>query len=701
MKKLLSVIAAAAVLIGSTIAYASASEPFDESAVEVYANTIDVDDQAALLRYYELEDGTLRVNAPQYSYQCDILTNVVIPAEKDGKKVTEIGRFDYCRNLISVIIPDGVTSIGQQAFYFCTSLTSVIIPDSVTSIGSSAFSGCKSLASITIPDGITSIGNNTFCWCSSLTSVTIPDSVTTIGNDAFSNCTSLTSITIPDGVTDIGRYAFLDCSGLKSVNVAVENSVYFSSDGVLYEKRTYNRGFDWLVLVWYPQGKEEISYTIPKSVENIAERALSNCPKLENIYVDPNNIFYESNGGVLFSRGGEELVKYPAGRKQTHYTIPDGVLDMSSRAFEGCVNLVSVTMPERIISADFTRCTSLETINLPSSLNYMYFYDCPRLSSEIIIPENITEFSFRGCRSLTSVIIPDNITEINSEAFRDCESLMSLKMSKNVTKIGIDAFWNCKNLPSIKIPSSVTDIAYGAFGCCTNLKSISIPKGLSSIDYSVFQGCSDLESIQIPNSVEKIKMCAFMGCKNLKDVYYTGTEEQWKNIPIEWANDDLTTASIHFSSAENSPVEIDIPKPADGAPETANMQVLIKQGNNIIDTLPINDDGTLDLSGVPDGEYTFTFSADHCAPRSYTVSVSSGTVTGLEDGVELNLYGDINGDGIVDIKDVAAANKYFKTGSGLSGYMLSVSDVNGDNIIDIKDVAKMNSHFKQTGNLWQ
>ena len=106
---------------------------------------------------------------------------ITLPNDIDGNSYT-IYRMRGVRN---VIIPDGVTSIGDSAFSDCKSLASITIPDSVTSIGDSAFSGCSSLTSITIPDSVTSIGSDAFSGCSSLTSVTIPDSVTSIGSDAF------------------------------------------------------------------------------------------------------------------------------------------------------------------------------------------------------------------------------------------------------------------------------------------------------------------------------------------------------------------------------------------------------------------------------------------------------------------------------------------------------------------------------------
>ena len=117
----------------------------------------------------------------------------------------------------SVVIEDGVTSIGANAFDGCSGLTSITIPSSVTSIGEHAFYGCSGLTSITIPSSVTSIGAHAFWGCSGLTSITIPSSVTSIEKYVFSGCSGLTSITIPNSVTSIGTSAFSGCSGLTRV----------------------------------------------------------------------------------------------------------------------------------------------------------------------------------------------------------------------------------------------------------------------------------------------------------------------------------------------------------------------------------------------------------------------------------------------------------------------------------------------------
>ena len=147
-------------------------------------------------------------------YGCRSLTNIIIP-----EGVTNIGKnaFANCNSLTSITIPNSVTSIGSSAFWYCNNLTSVELPSTLTSIGSSAFSYCDSLTSITLPSTLTSIGDYAFYDCENLTSIVIPEGVTSIGEFTFANCSSLTSITIPNSVTSIGEYAFSNCRSLTSI----------------------------------------------------------------------------------------------------------------------------------------------------------------------------------------------------------------------------------------------------------------------------------------------------------------------------------------------------------------------------------------------------------------------------------------------------------------------------------------------------
>ena len=133
-------------------------------------------------------------------------------AEEDLKNLIE-------RDITSITIPSGTTTIGQFAFAYCSSLTSITIPNGVTSIGSSAFASCDSLTSVTIPNTVTSIGVGAFRECTGLTSITIPSGVTSISTNAFNGCDSLTSVTIGNGITNIGNSAFRNCNSLTTMTV--------------------------------------------------------------------------------------------------------------------------------------------------------------------------------------------------------------------------------------------------------------------------------------------------------------------------------------------------------------------------------------------------------------------------------------------------------------------------------------------------
>ena len=119
----------------------------------------------------------------------------------------------------TVVIKEGVTTIGSLAFNNCTKLTSVTISNTVTSIGSGAFATNQKLTSVDIPNSVTTIGEAAFNSCTGLTSVTLPNSLTSIADWSFSECTGLTSVEIPNSVTSIGQGAFSQCSSLASVNI--------------------------------------------------------------------------------------------------------------------------------------------------------------------------------------------------------------------------------------------------------------------------------------------------------------------------------------------------------------------------------------------------------------------------------------------------------------------------------------------------
>lgn len=144
--------------------------------------------------------------------------NVVIPFTYQDMPITMIGdnAFKNCSNT-SFLLPDSITSIGNNAFSYNDSLKEINIPDGVTTIGNDAFFSCRGLTNIVIPDSVTNIGNSAFAWCTNLTNFTIPNSVTTIGYMMFLRCTNLTNVTIGGGLTSLTVDMFAHCTNLTDI----------------------------------------------------------------------------------------------------------------------------------------------------------------------------------------------------------------------------------------------------------------------------------------------------------------------------------------------------------------------------------------------------------------------------------------------------------------------------------------------------
>ena len=267
-----------------------------------------------------------------------VLTISDTGAMKNYYDLSSVPWYSSLSSIKTVVIENGVTSIGSYAFDYCTGLTSVTIPDSVTSIGGFAFSCCTGLTSITIPNSVKSIGDDAFSCCTGLTSVTIPDSVISIGNGAFSDCSGLTSVTIPNSVTSINAFSFMDCAKLEKIEIP---------NGVKYIEHDAFSGCINL---------KEID--LPASVKSIGGDAFSACKNLTRIVISEG---ITSIGGFAFTDCSS----------LSSITIPDSVTSIGDYAFYKCTGLTSITIGNSVTSIGsfaFDYCTGLTSIHIPSSV---------------------------------------------------------------------------------------------------------------------------------------------------------------------------------------------------------------------------------------------------------------------------------------------------------------------------------------------
>ncbi|MCR5122461.1 MAG: leucine-rich repeat protein [Ruminococcus sp.] len=300
--------------------------------------------------------------------------------------------------------------------------------------------------------------------------VIISEGVTSIGNCAFQRCENLESVTLPESMKTIGHEAFEDCTKLASIE-------------------------------------------IPESVTNIGDRAFNNTAWLkakqeEDPLVIVNGILIDGN------KAAGDVV------------IPDGVTEISYRAFLECEALTSVTIPEGV-----------------TDIMPLAFYECTGLKS-VIFPEGLVSVgsnAFCGCESLTSVSLPESLKSIGTCAFEDCKALEEVYIPKGVTSIGGSAFDHTPCLEAQRkissyvvinnilidaetvegeavVPEGVTTIGEYAFFGNGSVTSVTIPEGVTSIEDAAFESCGKLESVKLPNSLKSIGEDAFYSDTLLKEV---------------------------------------------------------------------------------------------------------------------------------------------------------------------------------------
>ena len=441
-----------------------------------------------------------------------------IPAELDGYKVVGIGDgvFKGKTALRTVVIPDSVESIGNQAFSGCANLSSVQLPENekFVTLSSRLFYECKKLKRVKIPNSIISIKDNVFNNCESLEDVNLPNKLNSISYQVFMNV-PITKITIPKSLETASGYynganicgAFYNCSTLKEVNF---------EEGVTKIPSRLFAGCN---------GIEKI--IVPNTVTNIEERAFEDCINLEKA------------------------------------EIPDSVTSMGNNVFQDCEKLADVDLPNRLVTIGYQVFTNvpITKITIPKSLETASgyynganicgaFYNCSTLK-EVNFEEGVTKIPsrlFAGCNGIEKIIVPNTVTNIEERAFEDCINLEKAEIPDSVTSMGNNVFQDCEKLADVDLPNRLVTIGYqvftnvpitkitipksletasgyynganicGAFYNCSTLKEVNFEERVTKIPSRLFAGCNGIEKIVVPNTVTNVEERAFEDCINLEKI---------------------------------------------------------------------------------------------------------------------------------------------------------------------------------------
>ncbi|MBQ3004515.1 MAG: leucine-rich repeat domain-containing protein, partial [Clostridia bacterium] len=404
---------------------------------------------------------------------------ITIPETLGGNKVIAIADRAFSGNdtITSVRISDSIISIGEHAFYNCGEIVSISIPASVKEIGLQAFYRCDSLNNLYIED--------LAAWCS----IEFEDYYTNplyYAENLYLNRTLVTALEIPSAVTSIGDYAFYGCDSI--ITAVVGNSV-----------KTIGRGA-------FGDCGELARADIGTGVTSISADTFNNCPNLKNIFVDAGNNAYSSSNGVLFDETRTTLVKYPEGKIETAYSIPNTVVTVGEYAFSNADNILTLTIGTNVkFISDYA------------------FYDCDNLTAVTMNSkvETIGNSAFENCNLITGITLPDVLTTVGDHAFSDCMSITTLETGDAITTVDAYAFNGCTGLTAIDFGRSVVEFfGDGVFNDCSALADVITPYGTESIGMYTFHGCTALAWVAMPDTLTSIDYRAFAECNTLEMIHF-------------------------------------------------------------------------------------------------------------------------------------------------------------------------------------
>ena len=641
------------------------------------------------------------------------ITEYIIPND-----VTTIGKeaFCGCRGLTSVTIPNSITSIGENAFEGCYSLSVTVQVTDLSAFCNNTIIGLiksrigkpvvlidnngSEIKEYIIPDDVTSIGENAFNNCSSLTSLIIGNGITSIASSTFKGCSNLNFLVIGSGVTSIGSGAFPSLmktiwlpntppSGYENVSSKVnyvsndQYNFYYSYKKIIYPFLSSYFDVDGIKYVPVSPSERTCDAIHCDNNESAEDTKISATVVYKSVTMTVKNI--------------KPYLAYNNKYIKTLTIDNDG--ELAEYAFTNCSNITNATLGAKVSTIGeyaFQDCSSLGEIVIPNAVTTMGSYafsGCSSMTSAIMgsALEVINEYTFSGCSSLKKLTIGTHVKTINQYAFSNCSSLSKITIPRAVTEIGNSVFYGCSGLKTIILSDSKENLKLGSnaknnnyygnplFSDCpldsvyigrdisyntssnygyspfyrnTSLRAVKITDKETEISENEFYGCTNLQRVIIGDGVTDIGNWAFSGCSSLK---YFAFGSHMKNIGQEAFSDCTSVVEIYSKSA---------------TPPTCGSQALDDINKWECKLL------------VPNGCLATYQAADQWKEFFFVE----------ENGVAPEKKGDANGDGKVDANDITdIVNHTMGKPTSTGTFNEMAADINEDDVVNIADIVAISN----------
>ncbi len=408
-----------------------------------------------------------------------------------------------------------VKAISSYAFKDCILLEKICVPKTVESIGVYAFQ--NSIKEVEFEEGTTKIPDYACCYANNLEKAIIPNSVISIGRRAFFGCKNLSSFPALTSLEEIGESAFAGCASLeklyipKTVGIPGECAFYNSVKEIEFEEGITEIPY---FFCYYATNLERV--VIPDSVISIGYKAFEGCEKLSSFPALTS----------LWEIGDDAFIGCVSLEK---LYIPKTMLYIGTDAFKDSVR--EIEFEEGITGIQGAACknaTNLERVVIPNSVTSIgnsAFEGCSKLSSFPALTSlaKIGESAFAGCSKLSSFPTLTSLVEIGKSAFKDCWALEKMYIPKTIESIGQCAFEN--SIKEIEFEEGITKIPDNACRRAYLLKNAIVPDSVTLIGEKAFEDCRNLSSFPTLTSLTEIGYGAFYGCRSLQKVYIPKTTE--------------------------------------------------------------------------------------------------------------------------------------------------------------------------------